>query len=443
MSKAISSTVYPALPRQPLPFGDQEWLNHIFGKLEEIHNFKGYSLIDKVQKLFYNDHHFKLQRKNPIDGSDLVGAHPTKMAFALIDKLAKSPTCPLFRFKLVSHILFASRKYDTATYQRLLIHSMLTLYLGELSPASIQLMIHAYIRYLEQLCNLYSKEYSIESLGVRSEQLKHSDLNWLNVVLTENNKKLSAFEVSIQFGIQLKNASHLLSQARNAKKMIETLLQAPLRIEELDQLLFEQKTDDPHQSTIKEKKTSKSWDFTSSPSSGKKQTINRKQVLKNAFIVIDITKWIPLLHPLGLKLLEKLKLIEPRLNLVYVMEARIYMKAVEHYIIRVETGDSSCTPNITPTFNKAVVAYRKALKRTSVSHPSKQDLPVFVEIAQIARYARVRRSSMKLSKEGVIDLLKEGKKAADIAVQLDDRYLDLQMKVLKDLIDLSGKEQSG
>ena len=70
----------------------------------------------------------------------------------------------------------------------------------------------------------------------------------------------------------------------------------------------------------------------------------------------------------------------------------------------------SARPSLTPTFNKAIVAYHKALKRALLSNPKRTDIIVLSEFAQVSYYAYEQRKILNLANHGVLKILEMGRK---------------------------------
>ena len=90
----------------------------------------------------------------------------------------------------------------------------------------------------------------------------------------------------------------------------------------------------------------------------------------------------------------------------------------------------SARPSLTPTFNKAIVAYNKALKRASLSNPKRTDIIVLSEFVQVSYYAFEQRKILNLANHGVLKILEMGKKAVDVLAPSNRIYLKHQKNIL-------------
>ena len=92
--------------------------------------------------------------------------------------------------------------------------------------------------------------------------------------------------------------------------------------------------------------------------SGNADTVKNKHLLivRKTLAAVEVMKRIPILHPIGMKVVAKLQAFDNKLAIPYLMEARLHMQALRFLSLRVLMDDYSARPAMTPTFNKAIVA---------------------------------------------------------------------------------------
>ena len=129
------------------------------------------------------------------------------------------------------------------------------------------------------------------------------------------------------------------------------------------------------------------------------------------------------------QIVDKLQIIDSKLPLPFLMEARLHMQFLRILTLRVVMRDLSARPSMTPTFNKAIVAYHKALKRSSFTKPKRGDITVLSEFAQIAYYAYEQRKMLSLANHGVLKILEMGNKAIDALVPGNRAYINQQKQI--------------
>ena len=412
-----------------LPFAESGWDSQVQSRISRIRTKNKASLLKKVKHTLIPSHKINKKQQNALDGSDVGAVHPTKEVTRLVEELQEEPSAIDKRVRLVSIISQVQRDYSLETYRRLLLQSMTPLYLGDFSPVALQLVVKTYRVYLTKLC-AYHQQQLLETNSDQLKGVKYSNIRMPALSEAKSDKEVELIK-------ELKIAEGLLEKSKAVPTIIQNKLRLPLAMAELDELIKEGGEEEEESGPVDNKSQFKvdvsaaraaifeGGDIQASAS----QSINRNVVLKKAVSVIDILKSIPLLHPVALELLEKVKLVGIAKNLLYVLEGRIHMQAVQYYLLQMEAGDNSSQELVTPTFNKAVVAYRTAMKTFKRSRAGQKDISLLVEFASLTHYAFSCRRMMKLSKEGVRMLLKEGKKAVDIAVMLDPSHAGLQMRL--------------
>ena len=167
--------------------------------------------------------------------------------------------------------------------------------------------------------------------------------------------------------------------------------------------------------------------------SSNSDTVKNKHLLvvRKTLAAVEVMKRIPILHPIGMKIVSKLQAFDNKLALPYLMEARLHMQALRFLSLRVLMDDYSARPAMTPTFNKAIVAYHKSLKRSSFTNPKRGDITVLAEFAQVSFYAYQHRKMLNLANHGVLKILEMGKKTLDALVPNNRVYLGQQKQIMK------------
>ena len=130
---------------------------------------------------------------------------------------------------------------------------------------------------------------------------------------------------------------------------------------------------------------------------------------------------------------DRLQEIDSKLPLPYLIEARFHMQALRILTLRIVMKEFSARPSLTPTFNKAIVAYNKALKRASLSNPKRTDIIVLSEFVQVSYYAYEQRKILNLANHGVLKILEMGKKAVDVLAPSNRVYIKQQKDILSAL----------
>ncbi|MDP6656535.1 MAG: hypothetical protein QGH79_10920, partial [SAR324 cluster bacterium] len=307
---------------------------------------------------------------------------------ALVSKIASDPFSSVARVKMVRSVMHDKRDFPLSFYRNLLIQAALTIYLGNITPATLQIAGQTYRLYLEKIITTHKKNL----LVVHSKQLKNVNLDVISVkdlikVDEENEEDIDENEAMViqEIKITLKLLEYTDSLDEDTRGSITMSMQ----MDELDELTSKHRV--------------KSL-FGGADSAKNKHTL----VVRKTLAALEVMKRIPVLHPIGLKIVAKLQVIDSKLPLPYLMEARLHMQALRILTLRVVMRDLTARPSMTPTFNKAIVAYHKALKRSSFTNPKRGDITVLSEFAQIAYYAYEQRKMLSLANHGVLKILEMG-----------------------------------
>ena len=76
---------------------------------------------------------------------------------ALVSKIASDPDSTVARVKLVRSVMHDKRDFPLSLYRNLLIQAALTIYLGNITPATLQIAGQTYRLYLEKIITTHKK----------------------------------------------------------------------------------------------------------------------------------------------------------------------------------------------------------------------------------------------------------------------------------------------
>ena len=367
----------------------------------------------------------KSKHENPhVDGSVLMNEAPqNKEIGKLIKALESDPTNSLARLRLVNLVLGFRKDHHLQTHLNMMFQASIPIYLGEITPTLMQCALTTYRSYLERLANIHKHKM----MSIKSKQLKNVNMSGIDID-DEFSEDLHVDDINTA-KTEIQIAEALIGNCESVLQNIKTKMNTTLSSEELEELLSGQ--------TV-----------TSSFFGGTEEKINpnkQNMIISKAIMCIEMLKQIPLLQNAGLDLAKQLGHVDKKLTYPLVMEGRINMQLLKYQLLRIENGDKSSRENMAPVFNLALVAYRKALKLINKSAPTKADLPVLTEFANLTHYGYVHRDLMRFTEEGMMDLLKLGKDSIDSAVVIDDNYVTLQRHIENSLLKLeeaSKKEKS-
>jgi len=376
---------------------------------EDVNKLSNSSFILKMRKTIIPSN--ADSKGTHIDASIIGNMAKNSEISALVAKIRSSPISSAARVKLVRSMMRDKRDFPLSLYRNLLIQAALTIYLGDITPATLQIAGQTYRLYLEKIISTHKKNL----LVVHSKQLKNVNLDVISIKdlikADEDEEDIDENEALIiqEIKITLKLLEYTDSLDEDTRGSITMTMQ----LNELDEL------------TSKHRVKSLFGGSGSTDSSKNKHTL----VVRKTLAALEVIKRIPVLHQIGLKLVAKLQEIDSKLPLPYLMEARVHMQALRILTLHVVMRDLTARPALTPTFNKAIVAYHKALKRSSFTNPKRGDITVLSEFAQISYYAYEQRKMLSLANHGVLKILEMGKKAVDVLAPTNRAYLNQQKQI--------------
>ena len=367
-----------------------------------------------LKKLFGSKH-----ENMHVNGSILLKDAPdNKEIVKHVKQLDKEPSNVESRLMLVNAVLAASKDHPLSAHLNLMLQAAIPIYLGDINPTILQIVVHTYRSYLERLGNIHKQNM----MAIKSNVLKNVNMSGIHV------SDEDLVDTHVRDGESLKTeiqmAESLIENCEPVIQSIKTKMTSSLSHEEIEELTAEGKA-------------------SSSFFGGGEEKVNpnkQNMIIGKAVQAIEMLKQIPLLQGAGLDLAKQLGRIDSKLTYPLVMEGRIQMQALKYQLLRIESGDRTARENMAPVYNLAIVAYRKALKLTSKSTPKKADLPVLTEFGNITHYGFIHRDLMRFTEEGVKTLVKLGKDAVDAAVTVDDSFVPLQKRLENSLTQLGENE---
>ena len=367
-----------------------------------------------LKKLFGSKH-----ENMHVNGSILLKDAPdNKEIVKYVKLLDKEPRNAESRLMLVNAVLAASKDHPLSAHLNLMLQAAIPIYLGDINPTILQIVVHTYRSYLERLGNIHKQNM----MAIKSTVLKNVNMSGIDVSDEDLEDTHVRDGESIKTEIQI--AESLIENCEPVIQSIKTKMTSSLSHEEIEELTAEGKA-------------------SSSFFGGGEEKVNpnkQNMIIGKAVQAIEMLKQIPLLQGAGLDLAKQLGRIDSKLTYPLVMEGRIQMQALKYQLLRIESGDRTARENMAPVYNLAIVAYRKALKLTSKSTPKKADLPVLTEFGNITHYGYIHRDLMRFTEEGVKTLVKLGKDAVDAAVTVDDSFVPLQKRLESSLTQLGEHE---
>ena len=171
--------------------------------------------------------------KSHMDGSLLAKTSKKPGLDAIVSEVAKDPTSTTARVKLIRTLMQDQRQYHLQYYKDLMIQASLPVYLGNITPASLQVASQTYRIYLRQLIAEHKKKLLI----VRSSQLKNVNIDMIPVeslIQVDPDQPIGEEEAKII--LETKLALKLLDFSRSLDSEIRANITMPLSMDEIDHL---------------------------------------------------------------------------------------------------------------------------------------------------------------------------------------------------------------
>jgi hypothetical protein len=381
---------------------------------EEVKKLRNFSFIMKMRKTILATD--SADKGTHIDGSIIGIQIKSKAVSSLVSKISSDLTSSAARVKLVRTVMQDKRDFPLSLYRNLMIQAALTIYLGDITPATLQITGQTYRLYLEKIISTHKKGL----LVVQSKQLKNVNLDVISV------KDLIKMEEDEEREID-ENEKLVIQEIKITLKLLEYT-------DSLDEDTRDSITMTIHLDELNDLSSKHRVNSLFAVSESTESTKNKHMlIVRKTLVALEVIKRIPVLHPIGLKIIAKLQEIDSKLPLPYLIEARFHMQALRILTLRIVMKEFSARPSVTPTFNKAIVAYHKALKRALLSNPKRTDIIVLSEFAQVSYYAYERRKILNLANHGVLKILEMGKKAVDVLAPSNRVYIKQQKDILSAL----------
>ena len=404
MNKTFKSKAETLNPIPSLDF--KKIQRQIIQVSEDASKFSNSSFLLKMRKTILPEE--TDDKGNHLDASIIGNKVKNPEITALVSKIRTDPISSNARVKLVRTMMRDKRDLPLSLYRNLMIQASLTIYLGDITPATLQIAGQTYRLYLEKIISTHKKNL----LVVHSKQLKNVNLDIISIkdLIKADEDEENIDENEAMVIQEIKITLKLLEYTDSLDEDTRGSITMTMKLSELDELTSKHRV--------------KSL-FGGSDSSKNKHTL----VVRKTLAALEVIKRIPVLHPFGLKVVAKLQEIDSKLPMPYLMEARIHMQALRILTLRFVMKELTARPSMTPTFNKAIVAYHKALKRSSFTNPKRGDITVISEFAQISYYAFEQRKMLSLANHGVLKILEMGKKAIDVLAPSNRVYLNQQKQI--------------
>ena len=167
--RTLTSNPFPALDFVKIE-------KEIIRTTEEVKKLSGASFIIKMRKkILPSDSD---EKGSHLDASIIGNFVKNSSVSSIVSKIGSSPKLSLERVKLVRAVMLDDKgDSPLLLYRNLMIQAALTIYLGDITPATLQITGQTYRLYLEKIISTHKKNL----LVVQSKQLKNVNLDVISV----------------------------------------------------------------------------------------------------------------------------------------------------------------------------------------------------------------------------------------------------------------------
>jgi hypothetical protein len=228
--KTLTSNPFPALDFVKIE-------KEIIRATEEVKKLSGASFIIKMRKkILPSDSD---EKGSHLDASIIGNFVKNSSVSSIVSKIGSSPKLSLERVKLVRAVMLDDKgDSPLLLYRNLMIQAALTIYLGDITPATLQITGQTYRLYLEKIISTHKKNL----LVVQSNQLKNVNLDVISVndlISKDGEEELQEHElVAIQ---EMKLTLKLLEYAESLDEDTRGSITMSMHLDELDALFSKKK----------------------------------------------------------------------------------------------------------------------------------------------------------------------------------------------------------
>ena len=155
---------------------EEEESNEVGEELEmkEVKKLSNSSFLMKMRKSILPD---DASKGSHIDASIIGNQVKNNEISNLVSKIGNDPKASAERVKLVRSVMRIKQEYPLSLYRNLMIQASLTIYLGDIAPATLQIAGQTYRLYLEKIINIHKKNLVV----IRSDQLKNVNMDLISI----------------------------------------------------------------------------------------------------------------------------------------------------------------------------------------------------------------------------------------------------------------------
>ncbi len=238
------------------------------------------------------------EKGSHVDASILGNQVKSASVYAIVSKISSAPKTSLERVKLVRAVMLEDKgDLPLSLYRNLLIQAAITIYLGDITPATLQIAGQTYRLYLEKIISTHKKNL----LVVQSKQLKNVNLDVISVndLISKEDDEEELQEHEIKAIQEMKLTLKLQEYSETLDEDTRGSITMSMHIDELDAL------------------SSKNKVRSLFGGNSNADTVKNKHLLivRKTLAAVEVIKRIPVLHPIGIRIVGKLQAFDSKLAL--------------------------------------------------------------------------------------------------------------------------------
>lgn len=370
------------------------WKKDIEIRKAEIMSWKNQDFLHKAIDVLTNTSSLSPKAS----GIELYILHPTNTAKKVLTQLKKNPLDMRNRLEMVSIAGKSGREFPLEVYRTLFLQATVASSLGTLDSIGLQIVLWTQDNYLSKLLNRSKYE-----VGTLKYKLESSNNNAFSIQSNNMLKRIRQIESNIA----------ILKQYEEYTKRARKLLSKDSISLNLDEL---------YQHIIK----------------GDLKNEKKEILIRKAYHIFRILRYLPLLHDEGLLYLDNLRKIDPHEPLYHFYQAQLYRSKLVFSVALYEglDYDVKIVKEIQSQFKNTYHQYGLAVRKVGTLPKKKTDFTIFIEFANLLHYfyqISVHVLGVQLPKEWLKSSFEKAKHVLNL-VDNPTQISNLRNDILKDMV---------
>ncbi|MBF0277431.1 MAG: hypothetical protein HQM13_06570 [SAR324 cluster bacterium] len=396
--KGISHLKIIAEQIENIPGHSPRWEEEIQLRIKEIISFDQKNFMQRTLSVM------KRETMTPwMSGEELMKLHPVKNAQKLAEQLKLNPKNVMNRLELVSTVIQSKREFAVGTYRELLLQACVSSFLGDLSIEGLKIVLLAQSSYLNKLySHCRTQQNKIQGYLESTSERASGSFKENRLILMKKSR-----EIHTNMNL-IKVYQHSLGKAA---KTTHSASHLSLDLNQLSQSLVNQVQSSEGNRDVK--------------------------ILKSAFLLVQVMRYLPLLHPVAHELSDLLMKYMPDHPIGGLLKGRLAITTMTFAVSRYEAGEQNpeVQQEIQNAFKQGYSYYGIAI-RTIGKAKDDMESSILYEYAQTIHYFYNTAKSLlklKMPQEWLTSSFSKAKKALSLAIESEPVY-QLRKSIYNDMI---------